>query len=277
MLATLRRANLLTFRKNCERFQSQAQSGNHGGHVPEEAITIDTPDGPMNAFLARPDGAGPNPALLVAQEAFGVNSHIKNVCRRLAEKGYVALAPELFHRDGPGIELPYDDFPRVMPYLARLTNAGLLVDLGAALKQLRSHAAVDASRVGVIGFCMGGFAALLAGRRLNVRTVVAFYGGGVVRERPGFGLTPFVDELSKMKAPVLAIFGGNDQSITPGDVASISQALEASGATHEVVVYPEGGHGFACDERASYDATSAAAAWKKTSEWLERTLGKRKG
>ena len=238
----------------------------------EQTVTLQTADGPMDAFVAKPDHPGRAPALLVAQEAFGVNGHIKNVCRRIAGQGYVALAPELFHRDGPGIDLPYDDFPKVMPYMARLTNAGLLMDVEAGLKALRGRDDVDAARVGIIGFCMGGFTTLLAACRLNVRTAVAFYGGGVVRERPGIGLKPFVDELPRAKAPVLAIFGGNDQSITEEDIAAIREGLDASGATREVVVYPEAGHGFACDARASYHAESATAAWKKTWKWLGGNL-----
>ncbi len=131
----------------------------------EQTIAVPTPDGPMQTFVALPDDrpAGERlPALVVIQEAFGVNSHIKNVCRRIASHGYAAFAPELFHRLGDGVDLPYDDFSKVMPAFVTLTNDGLLADVQASLAAARADAHVDPDRVGIIGFCVGGFAAFLS-------------------------------------------------------------------------------------------------------------------
>ncbi len=238
----------------------------------ERTITIQTSDGPMDAFVASPDDGRDGPALVVAQEAFGVNSHIKSICRRLAEAGYVALAPELFHRSGRSVDLPYDDLSMVMPFMAALTNDGLTVDLDAALDATRKLDGVDGRRVGVIGFCMGGFTAFLAACRADVKAAVAYYGGGIVRERPGIGLKPLLDEADKIAAPILLIFGGRDQSIPDADVAAIRSRLESLRKPFEIVVYPEAGHGFFCDARAAYHQPSAKQAWPATLDWLKRNL-----
>jgi carboxymethylenebutenolidase len=238
----------------------------------EQTINIDTEEGSMDAFLAVPLGDMVVPAMVVAQEAFGVNDHIKNVCRRLAAVGYAALAPELYHRSGSGITLAYDDIPRVMPYMAMVTNGGLVMDVRAALAALRAHERVDGGRVGVIGFCLGGLATFIAACHTDARTFVSFYGGGIVHERPGLAMRPPLGEANRITRSILLFFGGRDTSIPPADVASIRARLESLHTHHQIVVYPEAQHGFACDERASYDPTAAEEAWTVTFGWLQREL-----
>lgn len=240
----------------------------------ETFLTITTPDGPMDAFLALPDGSGRVPAVLVAQEAFGVNEHIRDVCRELARHGFAALAPELFHRDGRGIVVPYDDFPSARVHFAPLDNDAVTRDLVAALAALRASPRVEPDRVGVIGFCMGGFVAFLAACRTDVRSAVVFYGGGLVRPRPGIGLTPLVGEAGAIRAPVLVHVGDADASVPLSDVDAVRERLAALGKEHAVHVYPGAGHGFACDARPSaYRADAARLAWRRTFDWLARTLG----
>jgi carboxymethylenebutenolidase len=245
----------------------------------DELVSLAVPGegtGVMRAHLALP-GKTPAPGLIVVQEAYGVNRHIRDVCHRLATLGYVALAPELFHRTGYGVELPYDDMTQVMPHFSRLTNATILHDLGAAHAFLAAHDDV-AGGTGVVGFCVGGFAALLAASRLPITTAVAFYPGGVVRERPGLGLTPIVAELETIEIPVLAHFGATDHGIPLTDVALIKERLEQAQARHptrppqSVLVHEGAGHGFFCDERAAYDAGAARAAWDRTRAWLGSVL-----
>jgi len=239
----------------------------------EQTITLDTADGPMQMFVAYPDQGGRVPALVVIQEAFGVNGHIKNVCRRLAAAGYAAFAPELFHRLGAGVDLPYDDFAKVMPAFVTLTNDSLLTDVQAALAGARADVHVDSTRVGVIGFCVGGFAAFLAAERADVTVSVAFYGGGIVHERPNIKLTPLLGDVASISAPLLLVFGGQDQSIPPADIDAIQAALADADKAHTIAVMPEGGHGFACDDRAAYHQPSSDEAWRLTFEWLQRHLG----
>jgi len=238
----------------------------------EETVTLNTADGPMDAFRVETEGTGRRPALLVLQEAFGVNAHIKNVCRRLADHGYTTLAPELFHRTGTGVELGYTDFSLVMPHFSRLTNAGLLTDINAGLMALADDPTVDSSRIGVIGFCVGGFATYLAAEQTSAKACVAFYGGGILRERPNVALTPIIDDTSRITKPILLLFGGQDQSIPADDVQIIDNVLTSLGKTHQVVTLPDGGHGFACDDRSAYHEPSADEAWKVTYDWLARNL-----
>lgn len=236
----------------------------------EERITIETPDGPMAAYVARPADDGPFPALVVVQEAFGVNHHIRDVCGRFAAEGYVALAPEIFHRAGRGIEIPYETVPPAMAQLALLTNEGLEMDLARAFDHLRTSADVRPDQVGLIGYCIGGYAAFLGACRLDPAATVSFYGGGIVRERPNFKIRPILDQAGDIDAPILCVFGGEDKGITPQDVEALQQKLDTLAVPHEVVVYPGAGHAFFCDARAAYHAESARDAWRKTLDWLER-------
>jgi carboxymethylenebutenolidase len=235
-------------------------------------IRLATADGPMAAYLAVPASAGPHAALVVVQEAFGVNAHIRDVCDRFAAAGYVALAPEIFHRAGSGLDIPYTAMPAAMAQLALLTNAGLEQDLAAALAHLRGRADVDPARVGVVGFCVGGFAAFLAACRLDPAATVSFYGGGIVRARAGLALEPLLDEAGGIRAPLLCVFGSEDGGIPPADVAAIRARLQNPDNMHEVVMYDGAKHAFFCDARPAYHPAAAQAAWQRTLAWCERHL-----
>jgi carboxymethylenebutenolidase len=238
----------------------------------EDRIVIETPDGPMEAHRAAPPDGEPSPAVVVLQEAFGVDDHIRSVCRRFARSGYVAIAPELYHREGAGRTFGYEDFAAVRPHLAALTNDGIASDLRAALAALRSDPAVDGARLAAVGFCAGGFAAFLAACRSDVAAAVCFYGGGIVRERPGMKIRPLLPEADRIACPLLALFGAEDASIPSEDVEAIGTRLRALGKPFEIVSYPGAGHGFFNDERASYRADAAVDAWRRTLEWLEQSL-----
>jgi carboxymethylenebutenolidase len=238
----------------------------------ETTLTIRTDDGPMQAHLAVPDDSGRHPALVVLQEAFGVNHHVRSVCRRLSERGFVALAPELFHRTGTGIELGYTDMSQVMPHFSKLTNAGLEMDIKAALDALKQQPQADGHHIGVIGFCVGGFATFLAAETTDANTFVAFYGGGILRARPNIALEPLIEKADCIHQPILLLFGGKDQSIPPEDIAALDERLITLGKTHSVITLPDGGHGFACDERAAYHQPSADQAWAITFQWLRAHL-----
>ena len=238
----------------------------------ETTLTLDTADGHMHAFGTAPDGEGRAPALLIIQEAFGVNAHIKNVCRRVTEHGYVALAPELFHRTGHGVELGYTDMSLVMPHFSKLTNGGILMDVQAGLAALRADPRVDPARIAVVGFCVGGLATFLAAEHTDAAAFVAFYGGGILRARPNIALEPVIGDAANISRPILLLFGGLDQSIPAEDVAAIDTTLTSLGKTHQTVTLPEGGHGFACDDRAAFHQPSNDDAWRITYEWLEANL-----
>lgn len=238
----------------------------------DRRVTIATVDGPMGGFLARPEAAGPLPGVVVVQEAFGVNDHIRDVCRRLARAGYVALAPEMFHREGAGIEIPYGDMAKAMAQLALLTNDGLEVDLAAALDHLRGEEDVDTWRVGLVGFCVGGFAAFLGACRLDPAATVSFYGGGIARSRPNLKLEPVLETADAIDAPLLCLFGSEDSGIPPADVEAIRARLETRAIGCEVHVYEGAKHAFFCDQRPAYDKEAAGDAWQRTLDWFERHL-----
>jgi len=206
--------------------------------------------------------------IVVVQEAFGVNDHIEDVCRRFAAEGWLAVAPHLFHRSGDP-KLGYTEMAQVMPHMQALTSQGVLADMDAALARLQAEG-IPPARQGVVGFCMGGTVALVTAAERQVGAAVTFYGGGVKEGR--FGFPPLVEEAPKLRAPWLGLYGDLDQGIPVADVEELRAAAAASGQPTEVVRYPEAGHGFHCDQRDSYHAPSAADAWVRTLAWFDRYL-----
>jgi carboxymethylenebutenolidase len=233
-------------------------------------VTLDTPDGPMRAYEARPDDRAPT-AVIVIQEAFGVNDHIEDVTRRAAEEGVHAIAPALFHRSGGGTA-PYDDFSKVLPMFEGLTDDGILMDVDAAVEHLHGLGYEDRS-IGIVGFCMGGRVTFLVAVERALGAAVGFYGGGIVTARmPGF--QPLIGDASKLQTPWLGLFGDADKSIPVEDVERLRTALDReTKVAHDVVRYPHAEHGFHCDRRASYQDGAAKDGWKRTLAWLQRLNG----
>jgi len=228
----------------------------------------------MEVHLFAPARAGRHlrQGVLLFQEAFGVNGHIRRVGERLAEAGYTVAAPELFHRAGAGLEFGYGEFDKVRPMMAPLTNARVLMDARAGYEALAAQPGVDPRQIAALGFCLGGFAAALTACHLRVAAAVSFYGGGIARARPGFGLAPLLGDFGGLACPTLFIFGDQDQGIPAADIEAIRSRLLALGKPHEIAVYPGAGHGFFCDERPSYHPAAAEQAWNKTLLWLESFL-----
>ena len=210
----------------------------------------------------------PRGGVVVVQDAFGVNDYLDDVGRRLADQGWLAVAPHLFHRSGDPT-LGYSDVDQVWPHLGRLTPGGVLDDIDTALCALAA-AGVDAGRTGVVGFCMGGAVALLTAVRRRVGASVTFYGGGLSEGRFGFG--PLVDEAPRLAARWLGLYGDLDTGIPVADVERLRVAAASAGQPTEVVRYPEAGHGFHCDRRPSFHPASAEDAWRRTLDWFDRYL-----
>ncbi|WP_026912928.1 dienelactone hydrolase family protein [Patulibacter minatonensis] len=234
-----------------------------------ETRTVDLPtaDGPMPVYEARPDDT-PRRAVVVAQEAFGVNDHIEDVARRFAAEGYLAVAPALFHRtDAP--RLGYDDFAEARPHLAALTSRGIEEDVEQTLEHLRRLGFKDHA-IGVVGFCMGGTVAFVTGVRHLLGASVTFYGGGIAEGR--FGERALVEQAPALQTPWLGLYGDEDTGIPVDDVEALRAAAAAAEVPTEVVRYPEAGHGFHCDARASFHPTSARAAWARTLAFLDEHL-----
>ncbi len=234
-------------------------------------ITLNTPDGPMGCFEAHPAGGSTKRgAIVVIQEAFGVNDHVCDIARCFGEEGWLAVAPELFHRCGGGV-VPYDDFSAIIAKFEGLSDAALLMDVDATLDHLRGVGIGDAS-IGIVGFCMGGRVSFLVSSRRVLGAGVGFYGGGIVSGRfPQF--PPLIEEATSMPTPWLGLFGDLDQSIPVADVERLREALTAAPADCEVVRYPDAGHGFHCDARPeNYHKSSALDAWARTEMWFDKHL-----
>jgi carboxymethylenebutenolidase len=231
--------------------------------VQGEMIEVQTPGGPMPAQLARPASGDALPGVIVVQEAFGLNDHIKGVARRLAGEGYVTLAPDLFHRGGPGRVAAYDDLPQAITMMRDLTDQGIVEDISAAVGALEKQPAIRADRIGITGFCMGGRVSYLAACALpdKIRAAVPFYGGGIP-----------IDRTATLKAPVLAFFGEEDPFIPLDQVKALEAEAARLGKSLEVHVYPKAPHGFFCDERDSYRKDAAADAWKRLTAFLATHL-----
>lgn len=234
--------------------------------IDAQKITLAVSDGTeMGAYVARPPGQKKRAGILILQEAFGVNEHIRDVCRRVAGQGYVALAPELFHRTAPGFEGRYDDFASVMPHVRALTDAGLEADLRAARGALAADPSVAGERLGAIGFCMGGRASFLADAVLPLRAAIAFYGGGIAPSAMGPGMLGRVKDLS---APLLLFWGSQDKHIGIEQPRAVADALRAAGKPYVHVEFSEADHGFFCDARPSFCPAAAQQAWALSLEFL---------
>jgi carboxymethylenebutenolidase len=233
-----------------------------------DELTLDTTDGPMAAYQAVPDG-GARRAVIVVQEAFGVNDHIEDVTRRFADAGYHAIAPALFHRAGGGTA-PYDDFNQVFPLFEGLTDPGIVMDVEATAAHLNAAGFADGA-IGIVGFCMGGRVTFLVSLELALGAAVGFYGGGIVTARfPQF--PPLIDRVGDLQTPWLGLFGDEDGSIPVDDVERIRQELDGADVPAEVVRYAGAEHGFHCDVRPSYHAEAAVDAWARTLAWFESHL-----
>ena len=231
-------------------------------------LTLETADGPMQAYEASPDG-GARRGVVVIQEAFGVNDHIQDVTRRFADAGYHAIAPALFHRAGGGTA-PYDDFDKVLPLFEGLTDAGIVTDVDAAVEHLHA-AGLPAEAIGVVGFCMGGRASFLVALERSLGASVGFYGGGIVSGR-FVQFPPLVERVAELRTPWLGLFGDEDGSIPVDDVERLRAALESADRPTQVVRYAGAEHGFHCDARPSFDAEASSGAWARTLSWFEEHL-----
>lgn len=233
------------------------------------------PGGGMPAEVCAPTGDGPFPGLLLIMEAYGLNAHIRSLARSLASEGYVVLAPDLYYRETERT-VAYSDVDRaadrIMRTIAlsdapeeRVKDDRVIADLEAAVEALKAHDKVAPSRLGVVGFAMGGRLAFLSACRLSrdLRAAVSFYGGRIV---------PIVEECRSLEAPILLLFGGKDPGIPLAQVDRIQAELSYRGKAHAVEIYPEAGHGFFCEDRPSYCGEATADARRRTLSWLEKHL-----
>lgn len=231
-------------------------------------VQLAVPGGDMPAWFARPaKPAGKVATILVLEEIFGVHEYIRDVCRRLAKLGYLAIAPELYWRH-PELARLTDSGAIQREVIAKTADAEVMADIDAASRWAVGAGGGDAARIGVLGFCRGGRDTwLYAAHATDLRAAVAFYGplgGSPSPIQPETAL----QAAGKIHCPMLALYGGKDMSSTPAQIAEAKAAAQAAGQVVETITYPEAGHGFHADYRPSYDPQAAKDGWAHAIAWF---------
>jgi carboxymethylenebutenolidase len=230
-------------------------------------VEVDVGDRMVPAYLARPDAPGRFPVVLVISEVFGVHEYIRDVCRRLAKLGYVAIAPDLFVRSGDPSKT--NDFNQIRRIVGAASEKQIFNDLSGTVRFLKAQSFVDKSRMAVTGFCWGGAITWLICQRMpDFRAGAAWY-GRLTAPKPGdfLGETnrPWpLPGVAQLRAPVIGFYAGKDQGIPLADVEAMRSALVAARKTDsQIIVYPDSQHGFHADYRTSYDPAAARDAWTR--------------
>ena len=253
---------LLTTRVEAQLIHTDSQ-GIEAGEV-----MIAVPGGEMPTYYARPTGSGPFPVVLVNEESFGVHEYIKDVCRRFAKLGYVAVSPEIYFREGD-ITKVTDMGQLIGQFLSKAPDARVMSDLDAAVQWTTANKG-DAARLGVTGFCRGGRNTwMYAAHNPALKAAVAWYGpvgGGTIAIQP----QTVMDIAATIHCPLLGLYGGQDTGIKIDDVQATAAKARAAGKTVEIVVYPDAPHGFHADYRPSYKPADAADGWTRLQAWFRK-------
>lgn len=231
-------------------------------------VKVPVPDGEIPAYRAMPDKGGPFPTVLVVQEIFGVHEHIKDICRRLAKLGYFAIAPELYARQGDVSKMT--DFQQIIgEVVSKVPDVQVLSDLDATVAYARKTEKADVEKLAVTGFCWGGrIVWLYAAHNPNLKAGVAWY-GRLVGEPDELHPKHPIDVVADLKAPVLGLYGGDDQGIPNSTVERMKVALQGANKPGEIVLYPETPHGFHADYRPTYRKEQAEDGWKRLQGWFK--------
>jgi carboxymethylenebutenolidase len=238
---------------------------------------VQVPNGELqiDAYLAEPVESITEeivPGVIVIQEIFGVNAHIRDVTERLAREGYRAIAPAIFQRTAPGFEVGYtmDETIVGRQYKDLTTAAELLSDIQATINYLKAMPTVKKTGFGAIGFCFGGHVAYLAATLPDIQATASFYGAGIATLTPGGG-NPTLTRTAEITGTLYAFFGGHDPLISNEQTEQIEAALQAHRISHQVFRY-SAGHGFFCDRRPDYNAQAAAESWNQVQQLFKDHL-----
>ena len=229
-------------------------------------VKIPTSDGSLPAYRAMPSQGGPFATVLVVQEIFGVHEHIKDVCRRLAKLGYLAVAPELYARQGDVSKL--SDSTEIQKVVSKVPDSQVMADLDATAGWAKDSGFGNIRKLGITGFCWGGrIVWLYAAHSTQLKAGVAWYGRLVGKPSEMQPQHP-IDVVRALKAPVLGLYGGNDPGIPLETIEQMKQALKTAGNSSEIIVYPDTPHGFHADYRPSYRKEQAQDGWKRLQAWF---------
>jgi carboxymethylenebutenolidase len=232
-------------------------------------VKIPVADGEIPAYQAMPAKGGPFPVVLVVQEIFGVHEHIKDVCRRFAKQGYLAIAPALYARQGDVSKMT-DIQEIITKVVAKVPDAQVLSDLDATVEWAKKSGKGDIAKLGITGFCWGGrIVWMYADHNPKVKAAVAWYGP---LTGPASELKPKnpVDIAASLKVPVLGLYGGSDDSIPLASIEQMKKTLKDAGSLSEIVVYPNTPHGFHADYRPTYRKEQADDGDKRLQAWFKK-------
>lgn len=230
-------------------------------------ISIPTTAGDIPAYRAAPAEPGKRPIILVVQEIFGVHEHIQDVARRFAKLGYLAIAPELYHRQGDVTKL--SSVEEIRKVVAKVPDAQVLSDLDACVAWSEQNGG-DPARLAITGFCWGGrITWLYAAHQPRLRAGIAWYGRLVGDPTPLSPRHP-IDVIAELKAPVLGLYGGRDQGIPLDTVEKVRTRIQEVKSPSTIHVYPDAPHAFYADYRPSYRKDAAEDAWRRLVEWLQK-------
>lgn len=230
-----------------------------------EDTSLEVADGSvMNAYAAVPEEQGKFPGVIVFQEAFGVNEHIKSVTERFARAGFLAIAPELYHRSQPGFVAEYSNYEGIKPHREAMTDASIIEDIQAVYLWVSKHESIDSNKIASVGFCMGGRVSFLANTVVELKAAISFYGGNIAPS--------LLDRAEDAHAPLLMFWGGLDKHIDAEQRKSVREALDTAKKSYVDVLFSDADHGFFCDARASYNKKAASQAWVHLHEFLRQNL-----
>ena len=232
--------------------------------IKTQQVTIPNQDLEIAAYLAMPTAAETYPAIIVIQEIFGVNDHIREITERIAQQGYVAIARAIYQRQAPDFATGYtpEDVKIGREYKNQTSAGELLSDIEAAIDYLYQLPQVKTTGVGTVGFCFGGHVVYLAATLERIKATASFYGAGIVNWCPG-ETEPTINRTKDIKGTIYAFFGTADPFIPNEQVDLIARELAKHQISHQIFRYPNVDHGFLCDHRSSYNPEAAQDAWQK--------------
>ncbi len=232
-------------------------------------VKIATNDGEVPAYRAMPDKGGPFPVILVVQEIFGVHEHIKDLCRRLAKIGYLAIAPELYARQGDVSKLT--DIKEIIgKVVSKVPDKQVMSDLDATVAWAKKSGKGDTAKLGITGFCWGGrIVWLYSAHNKELKAGVAWYGRLITDKDELHPKNP-IDLVESLQAPVLGLYGGADMGIPKESVEKMQTALKDAKKEGEIILYPDTPHGFNADYRPTYRKEAAEDGWKRMLKWFEK-------
>ncbi len=229
-------------------------------------VSIESFDRKIPAYWAMPVGKGPFPSVIVVHEIFGVHEHIKDLCRRFAKKGFLAIAPYLYSRQGEVVSLK--DIPEIIKVVSKVERAQVTKDLDATMTYIEKSGKADMKRVSITGFCWGGATTwLYAANHPKIKAGAAWYGPLQAKTE---GAESPLSIAATLKVPVLGLYGGQDANIPQDQVHEMETSLKKGSSGSKIIVYPDSPHGFNADYRESYRKKDADAAWSEMLSWFKK-------